>query len=257
MSAIQSPSPESRLTVLNLNGRAQLAEIHGQLVVRPGEFESRLVFASDPGGVAAEQYRLIRRKLVERYPDGGSLVVTSPQMGEGKTLTSTNLAWCFAESGIPTLLGEMDLRNPSMSQLLGYSPTVSSMATLLEDDPANGMVYQINDLPFCVAMSDARPNASGLLSTSRITRFLEWAKQNYKWVVLDSPPLFPFSDTVELSAAADFTILVVRAGVSSRTLVTRSIQLLGPRLQQVILNEASECADSPYRYLSAHYGTKK
>jgi Mrp family chromosome partitioning ATPase len=255
MSAIQSPSPESGLTVLN--GRSQFAEIHGQLVVRPGEGESRLVFASEPAGVAAEQYRLIRRKLVERYPGGGSLVVTSPQMGEGKTLTSTNLAWCFAESGLPTLLAEMDLRNPSMSKLFGYSPSISSMATLLEDDPANGMVYQINDLPFCVAMSDARHDVSSLLSSSRITRFLEWAKQNYTWVVLDSPPLFPFSDTAELSAAADFTILVVRAGVSARALVSRSIQLLGPRLQQVILNEASECADSPYRYLSGHYGTKK
>lgn len=255
MSAIQSPSPEPRLTVLG--ARMPPVENQGQLVVRPGEGESRLVFASDPGGVAAEQYRLIRRKLVERYPGGGALVVTSPQMGEGKTLTSTNLAWCFAESGIPTLLAEMDLRNPSLSKLLGYSPRIASMASLLEEDPAKGAVYQVNGIPFYVAMSDARRNVSGLLSSSRISRFLAWAKQNHKWVVLDSPPLFPFSDTAELSAASDFTILVVRAGVSARALVKRSIQVLGSRLQQVILNEASECADSPYRYLAAHYGTKK
>lgn len=253
MSAIQSP--ETRLAVLG--GRAQPADNHGQLVVRPAEGESRLVFASDPSGMAAEQYRLIRRKLVERHPAGGALVVTSPQMGEGKTLTSTNLAWCLAESGIPTLLAEMDLRNPSLSKLLGYSPQIATVASLLDDDPAKGMVYQVNGMPFYVAMSDWRRNASGLLSSARIARFVAWAKQNYKWVVLDSPPLFPFSDTPELSAASDFTILVVRANVSVRALVSRSIQLLGPRLEQVVLNEASECADSPYRYLNAHYGTKK
>jgi protein-tyrosine kinase len=118
-------------------------------------------------------------------------------------------------------------------------------------------VYQVNGMPLYVAVSDWRRNASGLLSSSRIARFLAWAKQNYKWMVLDSPPLFPFSDTSELSAVTDFTILVVRAGVSARALVSRSVQVLGSRLQQVILNEASECTDSPYRYLSAHYGTRK
>lgn len=247
-------SAETRLAVL---GRTQPADNRGQLVVRPAEGESRLVFASDPSGMAAEQYRLIRRKLVERYPNGGALVLTSPQMGEGKTLTSANLAWCFAEAGHMTLLAEMDLRNPSLSKLLGYSPQIATVASLLDDDPAKGIVYQVNGMPFYVAMSDWRRNASGLLSSPRINRFLGWAKQNYKWVVLDSPPLFPFSDTSELSAASDFAILVVRAGVSARALVSRSVELLGPRLQQVILNEASECPDSPYRYLNAHYGTKK
>ena len=255
MSAAQSPTPEPRLAVLG--ARPQPADNRGQLVVRPEEGESRLVFASDPSGMAAEQYRLIRRKLVEKYPQGATLVVTSPQMGEGKTLTSANLAWCFAESGHPTLLAEMDLRNPSLSKLLGYSPQIATVASLLDDEPEKATVYQVNGMPFYVAMSDWRRNASGLLSSSRIARFLGWAKQNYKWVVLDSPPLFPFSDTAELSAATDFTILVVRAGVSARALVSRSIQSLGPRLQQVILNEADECADSPYRYLAAHYGTKK
>ena len=255
MSAAQSPTPEPRLAVLG--ARTQPLDNHGQLVVRADEGENRLVFASDPGGMAAEQYRLIRRKLVERYPEGGALLVTSPQSGEGKTLTSTNLAWCLAESGARTLLAEMDLRSPSLSKLLGYSPQIATMTSLLEDDPAKGTVYQVNGMSFYVAMSDARRDASGLISSSRIARFLGWAKENYKWVVLDSPPLFPFSDTPELSAASDFTILVVRAGMSARALVSRSIQLLGSRLQQVILNEASECADSPYRYLAAHYGTKK
>jgi capsular exopolysaccharide synthesis family protein len=217
-----------------------------------------LVFASDPGGVAAEQYRLIRRKLVERYPGGAAVLVTSAEGGEGKTLTATNLAWCLGERGIPTLLAEMDLRNPSMSKLLGYSPKIASISSLLSDeDPVEGTVYQVNGLPLYVATSDARRNPPSLLTSTRVTRFLEWAKQRYRWIVLDSPPLFPFSDTAELSAAADFTMLVVRAGVSSRALVTRSIQLLGTRLQQIVLNEASECIDSTYRYLAAHNGAKK
>lgn len=254
MSAIKNPIPESGLVVLD---RKVEADDHSQLVVRPAEGESRLVMASDPGGLAAEQYRVVRRKLVERYPDGAAIVITSPKMAEGKTLTSANLSWCFAESGAPTLLAEMDLRRPSVAKLLGYSPQMASIASLLEQEPSETAVYQINNMSLYVAMSDARKNSAALLTTARLSRFLVWAKQHYKWIVLDSPPLFPFSDTAELSAAADFTILVVRAGVSTRALVSRAVQVLGSRLQQVILNEATECLDSPYRYLCAQYGTKK
>jgi Mrp family chromosome partitioning ATPase len=255
MSAIKSPISESGLTVLD----TRMHDNHdpSRLVVQPEEGKSRLVMASEPGGLAAEQYRLIRRKLVERYPDGAAVVVTSAKMGEGKTLTSANLSWCFAETGSPTLLAEMDLRRPSLTKLLGYSPQVASIASLLEGDAINAKVYRINSMPLYVAMSDARRDTSSLLSTARVSRFLSWAKQHYKWVVLDSPPLFPFSDTAELSAAADFTILVVRAGLSTRNLVARSVQVLGSQLQQVILNDATECLDSPYRYLCAQYGTKK
>lgn len=257
MSAIKNAIPESGLVVLNLKAGAAGTEDRSQLVVRPGEGESRLVMASDPAGLAAEQYRVIRRKLIERYPDGAAVVITSPQMGEGKTLTSANLSWCFAETGTPTLLAELDLRRPSVAKLLGYSPQMASIASLLEHEPAEAAVYQINNLPLYVAISDARKNSSSLLSTPRLSRFVAWAKGKYKWVVLDSPPLFPFSDTAELSAAADFTILVVRAGVSTRSLVNKAVQVLGPRLQQVILNEATECLDSQYHYLCAQYGTKK
>lgn len=255
MSAIESPISEPKLALLN--ARAQVVNGVGQLSVRPADGESRLVFASDPGGIAAEQYRLVRSQLMKKYPDGGAVVITSPEMGEGKTLTSANLAWSFAEIGVPTLLAEMDLRNPSLSKLFGYTPQIASIASLLDADPVKGTVYQINNLSLYAAMSDARHSTSALLTSGRLFRFVAWAKQNYKWAVLDSPPLFPFSDTMELSAAADFTMLVVRAGVTARALVARSIQSLGPRLQQVILNEADECADSPYRYLAAHYGVKK
>src|SRR5262249_47994109 len=180
MSAIESPISEPKLALLN--ARAQVSNGVGQLSVHPAEGESRLVFASDPGGIAAEQYRLVRRKLMEKYPEGGAVVVTSPEMGEGKTLTSANLAWCFAEIGVPTLLAEMDLRNPSLSKLFGYSPQIASIASLLSDaDPVKGAVYQINNLSLYAAMSDARHSTSALLTSDRLARFVAWAKQNYKW----------------------------------------------------------------------------
>lgn len=231
------------------------------LTVRAGEGESRLVFASDPGGFVAEQYRLIRRRLVEQYPEGAILLVTSPGSGDGKTLTSTNLAWCLAEAGMPTLLAELDLRKPSIEELLGCSLEGRGIEAILEEGiEPEAVLRQINRMQFYLATA-RKPfeNPVDLVGGPLLKNFLSWAKENHKWVVLDSPPLLTVSDAIELSALADCTLLVVRARVTPRILVERSIELLGPRLRQVIMNDGTVCADSSHRYYSASYpyGAKK
>lgn len=252
MSAIQNPVT---------NGKHMLLETPAErrkplpLIVRAAEGENRLVFASDPGGVAAEQYRVMRRRLTEKCPAGGTILITSPGSGDGKTLTSTNLAWCLAETGAPTLLAEMDLRNPSIARLLGYTCENSGIESVLAGiDDLEDTLRQINRMKFHVAAAGkVTPNPVDLLTSRQLKGILTWARQNYKWIVLDSPPLFPLADSLELATVADFTILVVRAQVSPRAMVEKAIEMLGSRLQQVMMNEGTECADSSYRYVSAYY----
>jgi len=253
MSAIQNPVAEASF-VLHETSRNENAK-PASLTVRAQEGESRLIFASHPGGFAAEQYRVIRRKLVERYPDGAILLVTSPGPNDGKTLTATNLAWCLAEAGMLTLLAEMDLRNPSIDKLLGYGfdgPGIESY--LHEDMDPNTILRQINRMQFYIATA-RKPleNPVDVITGQKLKSFLQWAREKHKWVVLDSPPLLTISDSMELSALADSTVLVVRARVTPRVLIERSIELLGPRLHQVIMNEGTECADSSHRYFSESY----
>src|SRR5271170_862108 len=80
----------------------------------PRKENSRLIFHTDSHGMAAEQYRLLRRKLTQEFSNGGVLMVTSPTVGDGKTLTSINLCSCLAEGGEPTLLVEADMRRPTV-----------------------------------------------------------------------------------------------------------------------------------------------
>lgn len=259
MSAIQDPIVEARFalhsTPMQENNKP------APLTVRAKPGESRLAFAADPGGFVAEQYRVIRRKLVEEHPDGATVLITSPAPGDGKTVTATNLSWCLAEAGMPTLLAEMDLRKPSIDKLLGYALDGPGIESLLQESlEPNAVLRQVNRMQFFVATA-RRPleNPSDLLTGSGLRNFLRWAKENHKWVVLDSPPLLTLSDSMELSALTDCTLLVVRARVTPRFLVERSIELLGSRLRQVIMNEGTECADSSYRYFSNSYpyGPKK
>src|SRR5262249_22732824 len=253
MSAIEHPIAEARFVLRETPSQGNTRP--APLTVRAKEGESRLVFAADPGGPVAEQYRLVRRKIVEQYPGGGSLLITSPGPGDGKTVTATNLAWCLAEAGMPTLLAEMDLRNPSIDKLLGLSLDGPGIESLLQEGlEPNTVLRQVNRMQFYIA-SARKParNPAELLAGTLIRDFLQWAKENYKWVVLDSPPLLNLSDSMELSTITDSTLLVVRARITPRVLVERSIELLGLRLQQVIMNEGTACADSSHRYYSASY----
>src|SRR5260370_41729147 len=78
---------------------------------RPIQIEAhataRLPFLMDPAGLAVEQYKMLRGRLNMLEPRGGILLVTSPAPGDGKTLTSINLAWSFAQGGFRTCLVDL------------------------------------------------------------------------------------------------------------------------------------------------------
>jgi len=253
MSAIQTPTAEPRFVVHE--NPLQASTKPAPLTVRAKKGESPLVFASDPGGFAAEQYRVIRRKLLGKYPDGASILVTSPGSGDGKTLTATNLAWCLAEAGMPTLLVEMDLRNPSIDRLLHNVLERPGIESLLQTggDPRS-VLRQINRMQFYVATARTPvENPADLLTGPHLKEFAAWAKENHKWVLWDSPPMLTLADAAEISPLTDCALLVVRARVTPKVLVEKSIELLGSHLQQVIMNEGTECADSSHRYFAAYY----
>src|SRR5215471_5365397 len=150
MSAIQNPAVDPGFMLSDTPLQPPVKPL--PLTVRAKKGDTTLVFASDPGGFAAEQYRVIRRTLVEKYPDGASILVTSPTSGDGKTLTATNLAWCLAEAGMPTLLAEMDLRNPSIDRLLRNTLERPGIESFLQNggDPKS-ILRQINRMQFYVA----------------------------------------------------------------------------------------------------------
>jgi capsular exopolysaccharide synthesis family protein len=225
---------------------------HLTLPMREG---SRLVFQTDPHGLAAEQYRSLRRVLSEEFHTGGVLLISSPAMGDGKTLTSVNLCTCLAETGHPTLLVEMDIRRPTIHKVLNQRiepPGVEdALAGVVE--PAHA-VHAIKDLNFYAAMVAKIPqNPSQLVSGPGVKNFLTWARTNFLWIVLDAPPVLPAADVPELLPLADAGILVIRAQSTPRELAKRAIEMLGKRLRGVIFNEITVNSTPYYGYLSDYY----
>lgn len=222
--------------------------------LNPGP-ESRIVFQPEIAGVATEQFRLLRRSLSTQFPQGGVILVTSPTKGDGKTLNVANLAWCLAEAGTPTLVVEADLRQPSMGEVLGYSPHVGIEVALRgEVEPEAVVAVASNGLPLHIAtVANAQPDPVRLLKGQGMKNLIDWARSKFYWVLIDCPPLIPAADVAELAPYADAVFLVIRVRSTPVDLVRKSFQMLGDQVKGVILNEATRSQDSYYHYLSKYY----
>lgn len=218
------------------------------LTLEPGP-RSRLVFLTDPTGLAAEQYKILRRRLINLRPQGGALLVTSPGPGEGKTLTSVNLSWALADAGHRTCLVDLDFRAPGVSQALGCSTVEHGVEDVLNGRrKLHQAVCQIADSRMHVLrVRNRMDSAEKLLSPSVITPMLAELRSIFYWVILDFAPVIPMSDVGEVLAHVDGALLVVRPGKTARKLVSPSLEILGSKLCGVILN------DSPIQG-SAYYG---
>jgi capsular exopolysaccharide synthesis family protein len=228
------------------------------LALLAGE-ESRLVFPTNPNGLAAEQFRLLRRTLIRESDTGAVLLITSPAAGDGKTFTSVNLASCLAESGSPTLLVEMDVRRPKIAEVLsrGIEPPGLEDALAGKVEPSR-VVHGIRELNLYVAMVAKAPeNPSRLVSGPGIKSFLAWAREHFLWVVLDAPPVIPVADVTELLPLADAALLIVRAQGTPRELAKRAVEMMGKHLRGVIFNEVTVESNPHYRYMREYDSPQK
>jgi Mrp family chromosome partitioning ATPase len=221
----------------------------------PDQVESRLVFQTDPHGLAAEQFRVLRQALKREFPKNTVLMITSPAMGDGKTLTSINLCSCLGGHGDSTLLIELDLRLPNARKTLGG---VAAAPPGVEDvlagkaEPARA-IHSINELSFHAAMvANAPSDPAQLLSGPGVKQLLAWAREHFRWIVLDVPPVLPAADVAELVPFADAVLLVIRARSTPRELSSRAFELVGKRLHAVILNEATIESSPHYSYLRGY-----
>jgi len=96
-------------------------------------------------------------------------------------------------------------------------------------------------------------NPSHLITGPDVKQFLMWAREHFRWVILDAAPVLPAADVGELLPLADAVLLVVRAQNTPRELSRRAFEMLGKRLHGVILNEATSDTNTYYRYLSNYY----
>jgi capsular exopolysaccharide synthesis family protein len=173
-----------------------------------------LVMFHEPAGFRAEQVRALRNRLVAMNPDGApkTLVVTSAVRGEGKTVAALNLAMAFAElERHRVVLVDADLRRPSCERYLNLNAEAGLSDVLLGRTTVDRVLRPVGYRNLMLVGAGTRvDNPAEVLVSSRLDQLLVRLKENFQYVVIDTPPALPSTDAGVLSAAADGTLLVVR-----------------------------------------------
>lgn len=225
--------------------RVTPAPLLGTVSMDPAAARKTPVVVAAPLSVRAEDYRQLRTNLqfVDAAHRPRSIVVTSSRGGEGKSVTTTNLALTLAESGVSVCLVDGDLRRPSVAAYLGLEGAVG-LTTVLIGQAELDDVLQDGGHPRLAVLTSGQipPNPSEMLASEAMQELLTELTERYDVVLVDSAPLLPVTDAAVLSKSTDGVLLVVGSGIATRDQVAASLsklETIGSRLLGVVLNRTS------------------
>ncbi|HVZ95249.1 MAG TPA: polysaccharide biosynthesis tyrosine autokinase [Chitinophagaceae bacterium] len=184
--------------------------------------QERKIIAGKTRGILPEQFRIVRTNLryfLSKDKTGNCILVTSTMPGEGKTFVSMNFAAVLAVSGKKTVLIEFDMRRPKISESLDLTKESTDLAAFLTGDFEPSKIIrqtkQAENL-FVITTSYVPPNPAELLLSERIAVLFSYLKNNFDYIVIDTPPLGIVSDAKVLAEYADLSIYVIRQRFTQR-----------------------------------------
>ncbi|MEY9964989.1 capsular exopolysaccharide synthesis family protein [Streptacidiphilus sp. MAP12-16] len=173
-----------------------------------------------------------------------SMVVTSALRAEGRTTTAVDLAVSLAQAGRRVILVEGDLRRPRLAELLGLAGTIGLTDVLRGTAELDSALQDWGDgLLRVVVSGGTAADPTELLARPALGNVLRALEARADLVLLDSPPLLPFTDGAVLAAEAGSACLVVRSGRTSRAQAHRALDCLAAvdaRMLGVVLTMASK-----------------
>ncbi len=187
--------------------------------------DPRVVAYHEPGSTLVEQYRNIRTYIGSL--NGGvtcrSIMVTSANVGEGKSITCVNLALTMAEDKEKNiLLVDTNFRAPVIEKLLNvtndkglsdyFSGNLRLDEILMPTAVSNLMILPSGSLP---------TNPANLFSSQKMRELVEELEKHFNYIILDTPALIPFADARIIGPSVDGVLLVVQAGRTRREVILR------------------------------------
>jgi capsular exopolysaccharide synthesis family protein len=224
------------------------------------------IFLDEPASAAAEAYRTLRTRVARLAAqlDINSIMVVSPNVGEGKSTTAANLAVALAESGSDVLLVSADLRRPRVHQFFGL-PNKSGLANILadgssDDPPVDGLrshtaseLWSVGVHLWAILSGPHVGNASSLMDSDAMKEFLKEQRDLFDFVILDCAPALVVADSLALAPLVDAVLVVADAKETRRTAISQlreQLEHVGGKMIGAVLNRApkSHLTSNSYYY---------
>lgn len=209
-----------------------------------------------PGARESEAFRAIRTTLLSgtSREQATTILVTSPGTLEGKTTLVSNLGIVMAQAGQRTLIVDADLRKPMQHRVFAKNGHDQGLTDVLGGKVTREEAIRSTEVDGLDVLESGRhvSNPSELLNSKGFATLLEQLKGNYDRILVDSPPVGLVTDAQILAAHIDLTLVVLRAGRTTRIVTQQARDALlsvGARLAGAVVNDVSK---RNKRY--SHYG---
>ncbi len=259
---VKSPNDIDRLT--------QLPMLTGIAWIKGDEPKDKLITIAQPRSPISEAYRKLRTGIqfaTIDSPSRTSILVTSTNPTEGKSVTVANLAVVVAQAGNRVLVVDADLRRPSQHKIFSLPNNRGLTNFLLKIQPQspNGetdlLLNQIVDPTgveglYVMTSGPIPPNPSELLGSSKMLGTLDYLCGRFDMVIVDSPPVMAVTDAVVLSTQVDSVVVVAEAGRTQRAPLRQTVEHLRDvkaNLVGVVLNRLTSRGDGYYYYYRNAY----
>lgn len=242
---------------LALPALASIARVRGMK-----EYGRALFAHNNPKAPIAEAYRMLRTNVQFSSLDKpmNTLLVTSTNPGEGKSVTAANLGVVFAQAGKRVILIDSDLRRPTQQKLFNTDNARGLTTLLLDDQPdVSSVVRQtpVNNLRL-ITSGPIPPSPSEILGSQRMEALIKYLKTQADILIFDSPPVLAVTDSSVLASRMSGAILVVDSGATRRQAALQAVQALrnvGCDILGVVLNKIPSKSEG--YYYSHYYGQEE
>jgi capsular exopolysaccharide synthesis family protein len=237
-----------------------------KIVARPWSLSLAQLPALAERGPAVEQFRSLRSRIFELRDISPlkTILVSSGMPQEGKSFVATNLALSLARhKNSRVLLIDGDMRRYTLHQILGceshpgLADYLGGKVSILDvmqrpehsKTPTSGVAPALPNLTF-IAGGNGGDKAADLSGSPRFAELIRVASPHFDWIVVDSSPVLPVSDAVNLARSCDGVLLVARAEVTKFPVAQRAqSELKASHILGFVLNAVHEAPE-----IGGYYG---
>ena len=207
---------------------------------------------------AEEYYNALRTNIQLSGNNLQVISITSVKPGEGKSTTSTNIAWAFARAGYKTLLVDADIRNSVMSGVFKSREKITGLTEFLSGttDLSHGLCDTNVENLFVIQAGAISPNPTALLQSENFSTMIDTLRKYFDYIIVDTAPIGIVIDAAIITQKCDASVLVTAAGEANR----KDVQKAKGQLEQtnkpflgVVLNKFNTSAEKYGSY--GEYGS--